>query len=74
MYSQRQPLTSDLFDFAERVDRAFACQDKAEFIKLSETDAPLPWIPAALKRWMEECPDQATGLGKLEKLALEAIC
>ena len=73
MYSRRQPLTSDIFSFAERVDRAFARQDRAEFIKLSETDAPLPWIPAAVKRWMEEYPDKTTGLGKLEQLALEAI-
>nr|WP_320194189.1 hypothetical protein [uncultured Desulfobacter sp.] len=73
MYSRRQQLTSDHFVFAERVDRAFARQDKAEFIKLSKIDAPLPWIPAAVTRWMEESPDKATGLGKLEKLALEAI-
>ena len=33
----------------------------------------LPWIPAAVKRWMEEHPDPATGLGRLERLALEAI-
>lgn len=73
MYSQRRPLTSAHFLFAERVDRAFACQDQAEFRQLAEADAPLPWIPAAVRRWMEEYPDDATGLGKLEKLALEAI-
>ena len=49
-------------------------QDQAEFIKLTDTDVPLPWIPAAVTRWMEEYPDKVTGLGKLEKLALEAIC
>ncbi len=73
MYSQRRPLTSDQFIFAERVDCAFACQDQAEFNKLIEADAPLPWIPAAVTRWMAESPDDVTGLGKLEKLALEAI-
>ena len=74
MYSQRKSLTPDHFLFAERVDRAFALKDQVEFVKLAETDAPLPWIPAAVTRWMEECPDKETGLGKLEKLALEAIC
>nr|WP_320015204.1 hypothetical protein [uncultured Desulfobacter sp.] len=74
MYSQRESLTPDHFLFAERVDRAFALQDQAEFIKLANTDAPLPWIPAAVTRWMEEFPDKVTGLGKLEKLLLEAIC
>lgn len=74
MYSQRQSLKPAHFLFADRVDRAFALQDQTEFIKLADTDAPLPWIPAAVMRWMEEYPDKATGLGKLEKLALEAIC
>ena len=72
-YSQRQPLKPDHFLFAERVDRAFALQDQAEFIKLADTDAPLPWIPAAVARWIEEYPDRVTGLGKLEQFALEAI-
>jgi hypothetical protein len=74
MYSQRQSLTRDQFLFAERVDRAFALQDQAEFRTLADTDAPLPWIPAAVSRWMEEFPDKVTGLGKLEKFVLEAVC
>lgn len=74
MYSQRQSLKSDHFLFAERVDRAFALQDQSEFTKLADTDAPLPWIPAAVTRWIEESPDSVTGLSKLEKFALEAIC
>jgi hypothetical protein len=73
MYCQRRSLTSEQFVFAARVDRAFACQDQEVFRKLAEADAPLPWIPAAVTRWMEEYPDEETGLGKLEKMALEAI-
>ena len=38
-----------------------------------ESDVPLPWIPAAVTRWIEEHPDSETGGGELEKLALEAI-
>jgi hypothetical protein len=34
---------------------------------------PLPWIPAAVTRWLQEQPDSITGLGKLERLALTAI-
>ena len=37
------------------------------------TDAPLPWIPAAVARWLLERPDPVTGLGRLEELALAAI-
>ncbi len=74
MYDQRQALKTDHFFFAERVDRAFALQDQAAFKELAGfTDAPLPWIPAAVTRWIEESPDRATGLGRLEQLALEAI-
>ena len=62
------------FLFAERVDRAFALQDLSEFKKLAKlTDAPLPWVPTAVTRWMREYPDKETGLGRLEQLALEAI-
>jgi hypothetical protein len=37
------------------------------------TEAPLPWGPAAVSRWLRERPDPATGLGQLERLALDAI-
>ncbi|WP_197281952.1 hypothetical protein [Dethiosulfatarculus sandiegensis] len=76
VHDKRQPLKLERnhFLFAERVDRAFALQDFSEFKKLAElTDAPLPWVPAAVTRWMEEYPDKKTGLGRLEELALEAI-
>lgn len=74
LYPRRQFVTADLFGFAERVDRAFALQDVAAFVELSDCrDAPLSWIPAAVTRWLKEQPDQVTGLGQLERLALEAI-
>jgi hypothetical protein len=74
VYPRRQPVTADQFCFAERVDSAFALQDISGFIELSDClDVPLPWIPAAVKRWLKERPDEATGLGQLERLALEAI-
>jgi len=74
MYDRRQPLTEDQFLFAERVDRAFALQDRVAFKELSDrTEAPLPWVPAAVTRWIEEKPDKTTGLSRLEQLALEAI-
>ena len=74
VYDQRRRVTKDQLGFAERVDRAFALQDKAAFMELSsDLDAPLPWIPAAVARWLQEQPDEATGLGRLEQLALEAI-
>ena len=36
-------------------------------------DAPLKWIPAAVKRWLEEIETDRNGLGRLAQTALEAI-
>lgn len=74
LYGRRQPLKTDQFLFAEVVDRAFALQDQVTFKELSGfTDAPLPWVPAAVTRWIKEQPDRVTGLSRLEQFALEAI-
>ena len=74
VYDQRRPVTDEQFQFARIVDEAFANQDKISFSKLSRmTDAPIPWIPPAVKRWLQEQPDPETGLGRLETLALKAI-
>lgn len=73
-YDQRKQVTSEQFKYAKIVDEAFANQDRNLFIELSKmTDAPIPWIPAAVTRWLQEQPDPETGLGRLETLALEAI-
>ena len=74
LYDRRCPVTDAQFRFATIVDRAFATQDPALLSKLAQgNEAPLPWIPAAVARWLQERPDPATGLGRLERLALEAI-
>lgn len=72
-YGQRRPVTDAQSSFAETVDEAFAAQDPKLVGELSRlTDAPLPWVPAAAARWLEELPD-ADGLGRLERLALDAV-
>ena len=74
LYNRRRPVTDAQFQFAKVVDKAFATQNPALLDELSRrADAPLPWIPAAVTRWLQEQPDPATGLGRLERLALEAI-
>jgi hypothetical protein len=74
LYDDRRPVTSAQFQFAKVVDKAFATQDLELLAALSrEADVPLPWIPAAVKRWLQEQPDPVTGLGRLEALALEAV-
>ncbi len=73
-YPQRAPLGDDQVVYAQRVDAAFAQQDDAALQALAaEHDAPLPWVPAACARWLQERPDPLTGLGRLASLALAAI-
>lgn len=74
VYDQRRPLTEEQFLFAEQVDRAFALQDRAIFKELVDyIEAPLPWVPAAVKRWLDEQPDSESGLSYLERMALKAV-
>lgn len=74
LYGNRRPVSDTQFDFAAQVDRAFAMQDSGALRALARmTEAPLLWIPAAVRRWLQEWPDPITRLGRLETLALEAI-
>jgi hypothetical protein len=74
VYGDRRTVTDAQFRFAVLVDEAFATQNTGLFTQLSQMrDAPLPWIPAAVERWLRETPDPSTGLGLLERLALDAI-
>jgi hypothetical protein len=74
-YENRRSVIEEQLLFAEQVDQAFALQDQKAFEKIAESkETPLPWIPAAVQRWLEEKPGKATGgLGRLAHLALEAI-
>jgi len=73
-WPERRPVSAGQFSFAAEVDRIFADKDfyRAEQIS-HQSDPPLVWIPAALKRWLEERPDPETGLGRLESMALDAV-
>lgn len=74
LYNRRSPVTDEQFEFAASVDKAFATQDTALLNDLAAMiEPPLPWVPAAVTRWLLERPDPATGLGRLESLALAAI-
>jgi len=74
VYGRRRPVEDAQFLFAEQVERAFALQDRGAFERLAGlAAAPLPWVPAAVSRWLAEQPDPVTGLGRLETLALAAV-
>ncbi len=74
LYGQKCPVTPEQFAFAARVDQAFANQDRQELERLAQMPAaPLPAVPAAAARWLQEWPDPADGLGRMERLALAAV-
>ncbi|MDD5483692.1 MAG: hypothetical protein PHP98_08595 [Kiritimatiellae bacterium] len=74
LYGRRRPVTDAQFRFARVVDAAFAAQNSGMLAELARrADAPLPWVPAAAARWLQEQPDARTGLGRLEQLAFDAI-
>ncbi len=74
LYDSRCRVSNEQFEFAVLADKAFAVQDFALLTELSQTASPpLPFMPAAAARWLAEQPDPVTGLGRLERLALEAV-
>ncbi len=74
LYDSRQPVTDAQFNFAVLVDEAFATQDVEALSELTRaTGVPLPGVPAAAARWLQERPDPVAGMGRLESLALAAI-
>ncbi|WP_136808764.1 DUF1835 domain-containing protein [Desulfosediminicola flagellatus] len=74
LYGTRQHVTKEQIDYAKRVNTIFVTQDLQLLKELAaDVNAPLPFVPAAAARWIQEQPDPDTGLGRLESLALEAI-
>ena len=74
LFEKGRPVTDSQFRFAVLVDGAFAIRDADLLTEISRnTNAPLPWVPAAVRRWLQEQPDPVTGLERLEGLALDAI-
>jgi len=70
----QENITQQQCNFARSVDTAFANQDMAAFSSLAQQQqAPLPFMPAAVSRWLAEQPDRMTGLGRLETLIMEAL-
>jgi len=74
LFSRRLPITKEQFSYAHVVDRAFALQNMLLLTELARaSSAPLPWVPAAAARWLQEQPDAETGLGRLDQLILNAL-
>ena len=74
LFETRRPVSEAQFMFAAHVDDALATRNLSVLSEIANcTLVPLPWIPAAVARWLLELPDAMTGLGRLEQLALAAM-
>ena len=72
--NHRMPLRADMLTFGTKVWKALRADDPRHLKTLAEkTTAPLPHMPAALKRHLAELPDPQTGLGLTQKLTLQII-
>lgn len=72
--NHRMPLRTDMLTFGTKVWKALRADDPRHLKTLAEqTTAPLPHMPAALKRHLAELPDPQTGLGLTQKLTLQII-
>ena len=70
---QKQTLNDEHFSFARKVEHALVDQNHSILKAIADQrDAPLPWVPAAIKRLLAEIPD-ANGLGLLARLTLDSI-
>ena len=71
---QRQPVTPEQFALAGEAWTAFNAPDPRELVRLSrERDAALPFLPAAIRRYLAEYPSTRNGLSRTEQRALQAI-
>ena len=73
-YPTRQPVSPEQFAFARTLDHAFAEQDLATFQTLAtQSQAPIPWVSAAVTRWLEEHNYADSEFGRLEYHILTAL-
>ncbi len=72
--THRMPLNSNMLTFGSAVWNALRQNDPTDLKALAGTEnAPLPHMPAALKRHLAELPDPQTGLGLTQRLTLQII-
>jgi hypothetical protein len=70
----RSPVTESQFELARRAWDAFCAPDPSDLRKLVEEDtSALRFLGAALRRHLEEFPDETTGLGRSDSQILRAV-
>jgi hypothetical protein len=74
LFDTRQPVTAAQYDLAERGWDAYSAQTPEALQRLLETDtSPLPFLAAALTRFLEEYPWTTDGLSRFERHLLQLL-
>ncbi len=74
LWQQRKKVTTAMTAFGARCWNAYTSVDPTELSILSSKQmAPLPFMPSALKRMLQELPWTSNGLSLTEQLALKII-
>ena len=74
LWPQREPLRPEAAELGARAWAAAAAPDPTALAALLATDtSALPLLAPALRRWLEELPDAATGLALSERQILELL-
>lgn len=74
LFPRRKPVTKSQFELATAAWHAFNAPTPAALSRLGRpTSRVLPYLPAAIRRYLAEYPSVENGLGKTEQWALEAI-
>jgi hypothetical protein len=70
----RSPVTESQFELARRAWVAFCAPDRQALDAIMQEDtSALPFLGAALRRHLEEFPDERTGLGRNDSQILRAV-
>jgi hypothetical protein len=71
---KRRPVTTDQLSLGRTAWKAFRAPDPRAIVEVLSRDlSPLPFLAAALRRWLEEYPSTQNGLSRTERQLLEAV-
>jgi hypothetical protein len=74
LWASRRPVTAEMLAFGDRAWRALRSADPRDFAALARMDhAPLPDLPRAARRHLQELPWAESGLSLTEQLVLKAL-
>jgi hypothetical protein len=74
LYETRRPVTAAELEAGRAAWAALTAGDPDPIEALAREDTgPLPFVPAALRRWLAELPSVRNGLSLTESLALQAV-